>query len=84
MGGRAHRVSAVAGGVLGHHEASRPSRGADYELFVIIDIYSRHVVARTVVAAETGELAKEFIDRAITSQDVKHGQPTLHADPPRR
>lgn len=47
---------------------------------MIIDIYSRYVIAWTVAAAETGELAKEFIDTAITTQGVAHGQLTLHAD----
>lgn len=57
-----------------------PTRGLYYELFVIIDIYSRYVVAWTVAEAETGELAKEFIDTAIASQGVTAGQLTLHAD----
>ena len=57
-----------------------PERGVYYELFVIIDIYSRYVIAWTVAPAETGELAKEFIDAAITSQGITRGQLTLHAD----
>jgi putative transposase len=57
-----------------------PQRGVYYELFVIIDIYSRYVIAWCVAAAETGELAKEFIDTAITSQGVRRDQLTLHAD----
>ena len=57
-----------------------PTRGVYYELFVIIDIYSRHVIAWTVAAAETGDLAKEFIDQAIASQNIAAGQLTLHAD----
>jgi len=57
-----------------------PERGVYYELFVIIDIYSRYVIAWTVAQAETGELAKDFIDTAIAGQDVKRGQLTLHAD----
>ena len=57
-----------------------PTRGVYYELFVIIDIYSRYVIAWTVAAAETGELAKEFIDNAITTQGIERGQLTLHAD----
>jgi putative transposase len=57
-----------------------PTRGVYYELFVIIDIYSRYVVAWMVAAAETGELAKEFIDAAITTQGIERGQLTLHAD----
>lgn len=57
-----------------------PERGVYYELFVIIDIYSRYVVAWCVAEAETGELAKEFIDAALTGQGVGRGQLTLHAD----
>ena len=57
-----------------------PTRGVYYELFVIIDIYSRYVVAWTVAAAETGELAREFIDTAIASQGIERHQLTLHAD----
>ena len=57
-----------------------PERGVYYELFVIIDIYSRYVIAWCVAPAETGELAKDFIDAAIASQGIKRGQLTLHAD----
>lgn len=57
-----------------------PERGVYYELFVIIDIYSRYVIAWTVAAAETGELAKEFIDAAIATHAIPPGQLTLHAD----
>ena len=57
-----------------------PTRGVYYELFVIIDIYSRYVIGWIVAPAETGELAKEFIDAAIQSQGVARNQLTLHAD----
>lgn len=57
-----------------------PTRGVYFELFVIIDIYSRYVVGWTVAAAETGELAKEFIDAAIAGQGIEADQLTLHAD----
>ena len=57
-----------------------PTRGVYYELFVIIDIYSRYVIAWTVAAAETGDLAKEFIDDAIAGQGIGRHQLTLHAD----
>ena len=57
-----------------------PERGIYYELFVIIDIYSRYVVGWTVAAAETGELAEAFIADAIDSQSVGRDQLTLHAD----
>jgi len=57
-----------------------PERGVYYELFVIIDIYSRYVVAWMVSPAETGELAKTFIEDAITAQGIDRDQLTIHAD----
>ena len=57
-----------------------PNRGEYYELFVIIDIYSRYVVNWCIAAAETGELAAEFIDAAYREQGVSKGQLILHAD----
>lgn len=57
-----------------------PERGIYYELFVIIDIYSRYVVAWTVAEAETGELAEAFIEAALDRQQITKGQLTLHAD----
>jgi putative transposase len=57
-----------------------PERGIYYELFVIIDIYSRYVVAWTVTEAETGELAEAFIADAFDSQGIARNQLTLHAD----
>ena len=57
-----------------------PARGEYYELFVIIDIFSRYVISWHVARAETGELAADFIDAAITSQAIPPGQLALHAD----
>jgi putative transposase len=57
-----------------------PARGVYYELFVIIDIYSRYVVAWTVAEAETGELAEAFIADALDRQGIGRDQLTLHAD----
>jgi putative transposase len=57
-----------------------PNRGDYYELFVIIDIYSRYVVNWCVAPAETGDLAAEFIDAAYQEQRVAKGELTLHAD----
>ena len=57
-----------------------PNRGVYYELFVIIDIYSRYVINWCVAAAETGELAAGFIDDAYREQDIDAGELTLHAD----
>lgn len=57
-----------------------PTRGVYYELFVIIDIFSRYVVAWMVSPAETGELARDFIEAAIRAQGIDRHQLTLHAD----
>lgn len=57
-----------------------PERGVYYELFVIIDIFSRYAVAWMVASAETGELARAFIDAAIAAQGIDRDQLAIHAD----
>jgi putative transposase len=57
-----------------------PERGVYYELFVIIDIFSRYVVGWMVSPAETGELAEAFIADILDRQGVGRDQLTLHAD----
>ena len=57
-----------------------PERGTYYELFVIIDIFSRYVVGWTVAEAETGELAEAFIAETLARQGITRDQLTLHAD----
>ena len=55
-------------------------RGEYYELYVIIDIYSRYVVGWIVAAAESGSLAKAFITDTCKRHGIKRGQLALHAD----
>jgi putative transposase len=57
-----------------------PERGVYYELFVIIDIFSRYVVGWMVSPAETGELAEAFIADTLARHDIDRDQLTLHAD----
>ena len=57
-----------------------PDRGVYYNLYVIIDIFSRYVVAWMVAAAENGELAEAFIADAIARHEVGPDQLTVHAD----
>jgi putative transposase len=57
-----------------------PTRGVFYDLYVIIDIYSRYVVAWMVAPTENAELARDFIADAITAQGIDEGQLTLNAD----
>jgi len=57
-----------------------PKRGEYYDLYVIIDIFSRYVVAWCVAPSESGELAKELIADAVARHEVPPGQLTIHAD----
>ncbi len=56
-----------------------PSRGVWFDLFVMLDIFSRKAIHWEVHATENAELAKEFIDAAITSNGgIAPG--AIHAD----
>jgi len=57
-----------------------PRRGVFYDLYVIIDIYSRYVVAWMVAPTENAELARDFIADAIAAQGIEADQLTIHAD----
>ncbi len=57
-----------------------PKRGEYYDLYVVLDIFSRYVVAWLVAPCESGELAKELIADAIARQQVPPGQLRIHAD----
>ncbi len=57
-----------------------PERGVYYELFVILDIFSRYVVGWMVSPAETGELAEAFIADTLATHGIGRDQLTLHAD----
>jgi putative transposase len=50
------------------------TRGRYFELYVIIDIYSRFVVGWSVAEHESGRHAKNFIARTYHQQGVKPGQ----------
>jgi putative transposase len=54
-----------------------PVRGVYYDLYVILDIFSRYVVGWTVAARESAQIAEQLIADSI----VRHGRPaSLHAD----
>ena len=57
-----------------------PQRGEYYDLYVVLDIFSRYVVAWCVAPTESGELAKELIADAVARHQVPPGQLTVHAD----
>ena len=47
------------------------TRGIYYKLYMVIDIYSRKIVAWEVWTEENGELASELVERAMLSEKVK-------------
>ena len=54
-----------------------PQRGVYYDLYVILDIFSRYVVGWTVAARESAAIAEQLIAEATAT----HGRPgSLHAD----
>ncbi len=57
-----------------------PLRGEYYDLYVVLDIFSRYIVAWLVAPCESGELAKELIADAVARHRVPPGQLRIHAD----
>ena len=57
-----------------------PLKGVWYDLYVVLDILSRYVVAWCVAPAESGELAKALIEGAVARHNVPPGQLSVHAD----
>jgi putative transposase len=57
-----------------------PKRGEYYDLYVVLDIFSRYVVAWCVAPSESGELAKELIADAVRRHEVGPDQLTIHDD----
>ena len=57
-----------------------PVKCSYYHLYVVMDIYSRYVVAWTLAGRESEDLAKDLIASAIIDQGVPPGQLTIHAD----
>jgi putative transposase len=57
-----------------------PYKWTWFHLYVIIDVYSRYVVAWLVAPRESEHLAEQLIADAIYQQGVGAGQLTIHAD----
>jgi putative transposase len=55
-----------------------PVKGCWYKCYVIMDIYSRYVTGWLVVPGEEGDIAKEFIDEAISRNGARPH--TIHSD----
>ena len=57
-----------------------PEKWTYYYLYVMLDVFSRHVVGWMVAPRETGELAKEFISETCWRQDIEPNQLSIHSD----
>jgi len=49
-------------------------------LYLILDLYSRYVIAWMISAKENGALAKHLFRQALTHYDIADGQLTVHQD----
>jgi putative transposase len=57
-----------------------PVKWSCYHLYVILDIFSRHVVGWLIAERESAELAEQLIAQSVARHDVEPGTLTLHAD----
>jgi putative transposase len=57
-----------------------PAKGIFFQLYVILDIYSRYVTNWVAALHEDAQLATEFIEDAVVTQGVSREQLTIHAD----
>ncbi|HBS82435.1 MAG TPA: IS3 family transposase, partial [Halomonas campaniensis] len=55
-------------------------RGQHWYLYLIMDIYSRKIIAWEVHDTESGELAKQLLERALLREGCWHQPPVLHSD----
>lgn len=54
-----------------------PTRGVYYDLYVVIDIFSRFIVGWTVAACEDSEIAKALLEQAMGRHEIPEA---IHAD----
>lgn len=57
-----------------------PNKLEYYQLYVMIDVYSRYIVGWMISYKESAELAKSFIDETCKSQGIIRDSLTIHAD----
>jgi transposase InsO family protein len=57
-----------------------PVRGQWFHLYVILDVFSRYIVAWTVQAHENAQVAAALIEQASAQQNITPQVLTLHAD----
>ena len=57
-----------------------PAKWVYYYLYVMLDIYSRYVVAWMLAERESGTLAEKLVAEACRRHAIEPGQLTIHAD----
>ena len=57
-----------------------PEKWAYYYLYVVLDVFSRYVVAWMLAHRESGELATRLFDQAAEHHHIEPGQLTVHSD----
>ena len=57
-----------------------PAKWTYYHLYVILDIFSRHVVGWMVATRESAVLAEKLIAATCAKQGIRRGQLAIHAD----
>lgn len=57
-----------------------PKKGVHYKLYVVVDLFSRYVVAWMLAPRESATLAKRLIARACRRHKIRRGQLTTHSD----
>jgi len=57
-----------------------PAKWTCLHLYVILDIFSRHVVGWLIAERESADLAEQLIADTVSRHDVQRGTLTLHAD----
>lgn len=57
-----------------------PRKGIHYNLYVVLDIFSRYVPNWILAEHEDQDLAKDFLNDAIVTQGIDEHQLTIHAD----
>lgn len=55
-------------------------RGMFFYLYLVLDIYSRRIVAAEVFEAENGASLSQLVRRAVLAQQCAHRPPVLHTD----
>lgn len=57
-----------------------PAKWTCFHLYVILDIFSRHVVGWLIADREDAALAEQLIAETVARHDIEPGMLTLHAD----